>query len=129
MGGRVDIMFDTVIATLPHIKGGRLRPLGVTSKERSTELPDVPAIADTVPGYESTSWGVLIGPAKIPTPIIEKLNKESVRIIGLPEVRERFARLGSVPIGNSPAEAGAYVRTELVKWAKTVKAAGIVANQ
>ena len=129
MGGRVDVMFDTVIATLPHIKGGRLRPLGVTSKERSTELPDVPAIADTVPGYESTSWGVLIGPAKIPTPIIEKLNKESVRIIGLPEVRERFARLGSVPIGNSPAEAGAYIRTELVKWAKTVKAAGIVANQ
>jgi tripartite-type tricarboxylate transporter receptor subunit TctC len=118
MGGRVDVMFDTVIATLPHIKGGRLRPLGVTSKERSTELPDVPAIADTVPGYESTSWGVLIGPAKIPTPIIEKLNKESVRIIGLP-----------VPIGNSPAEAGAYIRTELVKWAKTVKAAGIVANQ
>ena len=129
IAGRVNIMFDTVIATLPHIKANRLRPLGVTSKARSAELPDVPAVADAVPGYESTSWGVLMGPAKIPAPIVDKLNKETVRVLALPDIRERLARLGSVPVGNSPAEARQFVRAELEKWAKTVKAAGITAAQ
>ena len=129
IAGRVNIMFDTVIATLPHIKANRLRPLGVTSKARSAELPDVPAVADTVPGYESTSWGVLMGPAKIPAVLVNQLNKETVRVLALPDIRERLARLGSVPVGNSPAEARAFVRAELEKWAKTVKAAGITAAQ
>ncbi len=129
IAGRVHLMFDTVIATLPHIKANRLRPLGVTSKTRSAELPEVPAVADTVPGYESTSWGVLMGPAKMPAPIIDQLNKETVRVLALPDIRERLARLGSVPVGNSSAEARTFVRAELDKWAKTVKAAGITAAQ
>ena len=129
IGGRVNIMFDTVIATLPHIKANRLRPLGVTSKARSAELPDVPAVADTVPGYESTSWGVLMGPAKIPAVLVNQLNKETVRVLALPDIRERLARLGSVPVGNNPAEARVFVRAELEKWAKTVKAAGITSAQ
>lgn len=129
IAGRVNLMFDTVIATLPHIKANRLRPLGVTSKARSAELPDVPAIADTVPGYESTSWGVLMGPAKIPAPVVEKLNKESVRILAQPDIRERLARLGSVPVGNSPDEARKFIRAELEKWTKTVKAAGITSDK
>lgn len=127
IAGRVNIMFDTVIATQPHIKAGRLRALGVTSKARSSELPDVPPVADTVPGYESTSWGVLMGPAKIPAPVIATLNKEAVRVIGLPDIRERLARLGSVPVANSPEAARQFIRSELDKWSKTVKAAGITA--
>ncbi len=129
IGGRVNIMFDTVIATLPHIKANRLRPLGVTSKARSAELPDVPAVADTVPGYESTSWGVLMGPAKIPAAVVDRLNRETVRVLALPDIRERLARLGSVPVGNSPVEARNFIRAELEKWAKTVKAAGITSSQ
>jgi tripartite-type tricarboxylate transporter receptor subunit TctC len=127
IAGRVNIMFDTVIATLPHIKGGRLRALGVTSKARSNELPEVPPIADSVPGYESTSWGVLMGPAKIPAPVMATLNKEAVRVIGLPDIRERLARLGSVPVANSSEEARQFIRSELEKWTRTVKAAGITA--
>lgn len=129
IGGRVNIMFDTLIATLPHIKAGRMRPLGVTSKARSAEFPDVPPIADTVPGYESTSWVVLMGPAKIPAPIVEKLNKEAVRLLALPDIRERLARLGSVPVGNSAAEARKFIHAELAKWTKTVKAAGITSEK
>jgi len=127
IAGRVNIMFDTVIATLPHIKAGRLRALGVTSKARSNELPDVPPVADSVPGYESTSWGVLMGPAKIPAPVMTTLNREAVRVIGLPDIRERLARLGSVPVANSPDEARQFIRSELEKWTRTVKAAGITA--
>lgn len=129
IAGRVNIMFDTVIATLPHIKSNRLRALGVTSKARSNELPGVPTIADSVPGYESTSWGVLMGPAKIPAPVMATLNKEAVRVIGLPDIRERLARLGSVPVANSSAEARQFIQSELAKWTKTVKAAGITAAQ
>ncbi len=129
IGGRVNIMFDTVIATLPHLKAGRMRPLGVTSKARSAEFPDLPSIADTVPGYESTSWVVLMGPAKIPAPVVDRLNRESVRVLALPDIRERLARLGSVPVGNNPAEARAFIRAELEKWTKTVKAAGITGAQ
>ena len=129
IGGRVNIMFDTVIATLPHIKAGRMRPLGVTSKVRSAEFPDVPPVADAVPGYESTSWVVLMGPAKIPAPAVEKLNKESVRILAQSDIKERLARLGSVPVGNNPTEARAFIRAELEKWTKTVKAAGITSGQ
>lgn len=127
--GRVNVMFDTLIATLPHIKGNRLRALGITSKTRSAELPDVPPVADTVPGYESTSWVVLMGPAKIPAPVVEKLNAESVRILAQPDVRERVARLGGVPVGNSAAEARKFIHAELAKWTKTVKAAGITPSQ
>ena len=129
IGGRVNIMFDTLIATLPHIKAGRMRPLGVTSKARSAEFPDVPAIADTVPGYESTSWVLLMGPAKIPAPAVEKLNKEAVRLLALPDIRERFARLGSIPVANSAADARKFIHAELAKWTKTVKAAGITSEK
>ncbi len=89
----------------------------------------MPPIADTVPGYESTSWVVLMGPAKIPAPIVEKLNKEAVRLLALPDIRERLARLGSVPVGNSAAEARKFIHAELAKWTKTVKAAGITSEK
>lgn len=127
--GRVNIMFDTLIATLPHIKGGRLRALGITSKTRSVELPEVAPVADTVPGYESTSWVVMMGPAKMPAPVVDKLNAESVRILAQPDVRERVARLGAVPVANSAAEARKFIHAELAKWSKTVKAAGITSEK
>ncbi len=129
IGGQVQVMFDTILVALQPIKSGRLRALGVTSKSRSPELPDVPAIAETVPGYESTSWGVMVAPAKTPTAIIDKLNKETVRALQLPDVKERMARLGADVVGNTPAEARRFLQEEVQKWAKTVKAAGITPEQ
>jgi len=125
LGGRVSMMIDPVAAILPHIRAGRVRALGVTSKKRSAELPDVPPVADAVPGYESTSWVLIMGPAKIPPAIAGRLHQETVRALALPDVKERLARMGSDIVGSSPAEARAFVRAELEKWAKTVKAAGI----
>ena len=130
IGGQVNVMFDTIIAAAPHIKAGRLRALGVTSLKRSSELPGVPTIAESgVPGYESTSWGVVTAPAKLPPALLERLNREIVRILQMPDVRERLIRLGGEPIGNSQEEARKYVFSELRKWAKTVKAADIRVGQ
>jgi tripartite-type tricarboxylate transporter receptor subunit TctC len=129
IAGQVQVMFDTVIATTQLIKSGRLRALGVTSKKRAAEFPDVPAVAETVPGYESTSWGILIAPAKTPAAIIERLNRESLRALAQPDVKDRLARLGAEPVGSSPAEAKKFLHDEIVKWAKTVKAAGITPDQ
>ncbi len=129
IAGQVQVMFDTLVATTSLIKGGRLRALGVTSKNRSTEFPDVPAIGEIVTGYESTSWGVMVAPAKTPAAIIDKLNRETVRALQLPDVKERMARLGAEVVGNSPAEARRFLHDEVQKWAKTVKAAGITPEQ
>lgn len=125
IAGRVNVMFDTVIATLPHIRAKRLRALGVTSNSPSAELPGVPPIAESVPGYQSTSWGVVMGPAKIPPAVVKSLNQATVEIIAMPDIRKRLALLGSVPVANTPEEARAFIRTEFEKWKKTVKAAGI----
>jgi len=129
LGGRVSMMFDPVAAILPHIRAGRVRALGVTGLKRSAELPDAPPIADTVPGYESTSWVLIMGPAKLPAAIAGLLHKETVRALAFPDVKERLARMGSDIIGSSPNEAHAFVRAELEKWAKTVKAAGIKSGE
>jgi tripartite-type tricarboxylate transporter receptor subunit TctC len=129
LGGRVSMMFDPVAAILPHIKAGRVRALGVTSKNRSAELPDAPPIAETVPGYESTSWVLIMGPAKLPAAVVARLHKETVRALAFPDVKERLARMGSEIVGSSPDEARKFIRAELEKWAKTVKAAGIQSGQ
>lgn len=129
IGGRVSMMFDPVAAILPHIKAGRVRVIGVTSKNRSAELPDVPPIADTVPGYESTSWVLIMGPSKMPAPVVNRLHKETVRALAFPDVKERLTRMGSDIVGSSPDEARRFIRAELEKWAKTVKAAGIKSGQ
>ena len=129
LGGRVSMMFDPIAAILPHIKAGRVRALGVTSKNRSAELPDAPPIAETVPGYESTSWVLIMGPAKLPAAVVDRLHKETVRALAFPDVKERLARMGSDIVGSSPDEARKFIRAELEKWAKTVKAAGITSGQ
>jgi tripartite-type tricarboxylate transporter receptor subunit TctC len=129
IGGRVDMMFDTIVAISQLVRSNRLRPLGVTSRKRSGEFPDVPTISEAgVPGYEMTSWVAMLAPAKTPPAVIEKLNRETVRILALPDANERLSRLGSEPIGNSPEEARKYIAAEFEKWSKVVKAAGIKAE-
>lgn len=125
MGGHVDISFPTVSASVAHIKDGKLRALGVTTPKRSAMLPDVPAIGETVPGYEVIGWYGLVGPAGVPKDIAAKYAFEISRMLNAPDIRERFLREGAEPIGGTPEEFAAFIAADQAKWAKVVKAAGI----
>jgi len=126
LGGQVQLYFATISTALPHIKAGKLRALAVTSAKRSTAAPEFPTIAEAgVPGYEHSSWVGLLAPAKTPRAIIEKLHSEVVKIVHAPEVKAAFLRDGLESVGNSPQEFAAIIETEMAKWAKLVKAAGI----
>ena len=114
-----------VLTAQPQIKGGKLRPLGVTSAKRATGLPDIPAIAETVPGYEAIQWYGLLAPAATPRDAIAKLQTEIARILTNQEVKARLAADGADAVGNRPEEFSAYIRAEKDKWAKVVKSAGI----
>ena len=126
LGGQVEMMFDNLPSSAPHIKAGTLRPLGVTSKERSPTLPDVPTIAEAgVPGYEALSWFGVLVPAGTPDAVVTRLQQEIAKILADPAMRERFAELGAVPVGDTPAEFAAFIGTETAKWADVVQKAGI----
>lgn len=126
MAGRVSLMAPSTIATLPHVRSGRLRALGVTTLKRVAGLPDIPTIAEAgVPGYESAAWYGLVAPAGTPREVVARLYKETVAILNAPDVRERFARDGTEVVAGTPEEFDAYIRAEIVKWAKVVKSAGI----
>jgi len=128
IGGRVSMMFDPVAAILPHIKSGRVRALGVTSKHRSAELPDVPPIGDTLPGYEARGWNGVLAPAGTPRPVIERLNREIVKVVRSPEFNQILVSEGATSVGNTPAEFDAVIRADVKKWAKIIKEAGIRAE-
>ncbi len=130
LSGQTQVMFDTVVAIAPLVKAGRLRALGVTTARRSPALPDVPTIAEAgVRGYETSTWGGLLAPANTPREVIAKLNAESVRILKLPDVRERMISAGSEPMGNTPREFAAFIDAEIIKWAKVIKESGAKADQ
>jgi tripartite-type tricarboxylate transporter receptor subunit TctC len=111
---------------VPHVRTGRVRALGVTSTKRSNAAPDVPTIAETaLPGYEAAQWYGVVAPAKTPADIITRLHAETVRVLQLPEVREKFANDGADTVGNSPDEFARFIRAELEKWSKAGRDAGI----
>ena len=118
------MMSGPVIAALPMVKAGRVKALAVTSEKRIPGLPDVPAIAETVPGYESGIWHGVLAPAGTPRPIVKRLHFEIVKILSVPEVKERFAREGAEPVGNTPDQFRAIIRSEIEKWRKVVQAIG-----
>jgi tripartite-type tricarboxylate transporter receptor subunit TctC len=126
IGNQTPIAFTALPPTTPHVKSGALRALAVTSKTRSSALPDVPTLAEAgVAGQEAdTLQGVLV-PAGTPKEIIDTLHREIVRIVALPEVKERLAGLGFDPVANRPEEFAAQIRAEIAKWGKVVKAANI----
>ncbi len=125
VAGQVQLSMPNVLTALPQIKGGKLRALGVTSAKRATGLPDIPAIAETVPGYEAIQWYGLLAPAGTPREIVGKVQAETARILVLPEVKARLASDGADAVGNRPDEFAAYIRAELAKWGKVVKTGGI----
>lgn len=125
IAGNVLLMFPNIPAALPHIKSGRLRALGVTSPKRSELFPNVPAIAETLPGYEATAWFGFFAPAGVSPELTNRLNAEIVKAMGDPQVRERIHSLGAEPIGDTSAEFLAFVKAEIAKWAMVIKSAGL----
>jgi tripartite-type tricarboxylate transporter receptor subunit TctC len=110
---------------VPHAKSGRVRALGVGAKQRIAVLPDVPPIADTLPGYEARGWNGVLAPAGTPKPVIDRLHAEIVKVVRSPEFNQLMTGEGATPIGNTPAEFDAIIRADIKKWAVIVKEAGI----
>lgn len=125
LSGQVSFMFGTILPTIPHIKAAKLRAIAVTSPKRTAVLPDVPTVAETLAGFDATSWYGLFAPAGTPKDVIARLHAENARIINLPEIRERLLAEGAAPAALGPEEFAAHFRREIEKWAKVVNAAGI----
>jgi tripartite-type tricarboxylate transporter receptor subunit TctC len=117
------MLMSTLLPPLPHLKTNRLRAIGVTSAKRLASLPEVPALAEGVPGYEVVGWYGMVAPANTPRPVVAKLQKEIASILQAADTREKLAADGAEPVGSSPEEFGAFIKSELVKWAGVVKAA------
>jgi len=125
LGGQVNVMFDSIPAVLPHAKSGRMRTLGAAAKSRSPFLPDLPTIAEQgYPSVDHVGWIGIAAPAGTPEPIIEKLNSEIRRILNQPDVKEQFAKLAFVPVGDTHTHFTQFVKDEVAKYAKVVKDSG-----
>ena len=123
IAGQVHAMFDAMPTALPQVKAGRLRALAVTTAKRSAQLPDLPTIAEAaLPGYEAAGWFGFAAPARTPREVLVKLNKEIVRIIALPDVKERLISQGAEPVGDTPEEFAQFIKAEAAKWGKVIKA-------
>jgi tripartite-type tricarboxylate transporter receptor subunit TctC len=125
LGGHVQVMFSGFSAAMPHIKSGKVRALAVTGIKRSPALAEVSTIAEQgFPGVEATAWYGVLAPAGTPKPVVTRLHGETVRILKLPDVSQRLNGLGFEIVGSTPEQFGAYIRSEIKKWEKVVKASG-----
>ncbi|HZS67416.1 MAG TPA: tripartite tricarboxylate transporter substrate binding protein, partial [Burkholderiales bacterium] len=125
IGGQIQVMFDNVPSIGPHVKAGRVRGLGVSAPKRAGSFPDIPTIAEAgVPGYETNSWGGVIGPARLPREVVLKLNGEIKAALAVPAVAERYRQLDSEVDGSTPEEFLALVRRETPKWGEVVRRSG-----
>jgi len=125
MSGRAQVMFDPLVSSLELIRAGKLRPLGVTTATRSPALPDVPALAEFLPGYKADGWQAVTAPKDTSSDIVERLNREINAALADPVIRVRIASFGYTPLALSPAELGSLIADETEKWAKVVKFANI----
>ena len=125
LAGRMQVMFALSPVAMPHVKADKLRSIAVSGSKRLPELPQVPTVAETVPGYEATTWYGLLMQRGTPTPIIEKLNAEFNRILTMKDIVERMAAAGFQPDGSSPDEFGRFIKAEVAKWSKVIKEANI----
>jgi tripartite-type tricarboxylate transporter receptor subunit TctC len=129
MAGQITMMFGDAIATGPQMTAGKLRGLAVSSARRFAFVPDLPTVAEAgVPGFSAVGWTALLAPAGTPKAIVDKLNAEVVRVLPLPEVKEKLAGDGSEFGRNTPAELGAFIKAEIAKWGKVIKASGASAD-
>lgn len=128
VAGQVHMICTSPLPAMPHVKAGRLRALGMTSLERSPAYPDVPTVAETIPGYQSTLWYALLAPAGTPPAILKRVHAAAVKTLGEARVRDQLLRLGATPVGNSPQQLQAFLGSEIDRWKKLVKQAGISLN-
>ncbi len=128
IAGRAQIMFDNVPTSLPYIRDGKIRPLAVTSAARVDVLPDLPLVADFVPGYEASAWYGIVGPKGTPAEVVDKLNREVDAILAEPDKKKRLAELGASLLPGSPADFGKLLADETEKWRKVIRFAGIKAE-
>jgi tripartite-type tricarboxylate transporter receptor subunit TctC len=124
IGGQVHVLFDNLPSSIGHIRGGRIRALGVTTSEPSSALPGVPTVAQTVPGYEASAWFGIGMPKGTPRDVVDKLNAEVNRALSDPAMVKKLEDLGGTPIKGSADDFGRVVQSEVDKWAKVVKASG-----
>jgi tripartite-type tricarboxylate transporter receptor subunit TctC len=128
-GGHLDLIFNGVLSALPLIASGKLRALAVTSRERSTALPEVPTVSEAgLKGFEAVAWVGLSAPARTPPAVLERISADVVKVVRTPEFSERLRQDGSNPVGNTPDQYAAFVRDEIDKWGKVVKFAGVKLN-
>ena len=126
MSGRIQLMFDNIVAVMPQIKAGALRPIAVTSAQRSASLPNLPTVAEAgIPGFEAVSWIGALVPAGTPKEIVDKLHADFVAVLRMPDIQERLGQLGGVVVGNTQEQFAAWNRDEIAKWAKAVKDANV----
>ncbi len=129
MGGQIQVMFDNIVALMPHFKSGKLRPLAVSSAKRHPLLPDVPSISEAgVRDFEAVAWFGFLAPPGTPKDVVAKLNAEIVKVLAIPEIRQRLVEGGSEVIGNSPEAADKFLHSEIARWGAVVKAASIRAD-
>jgi tripartite-type tricarboxylate transporter receptor subunit TctC len=129
VAGHVMLMAPNILTALPYTRGGRLRAYGVTSAKRAPGAEEIPTIAEAgLPGYEAVQWYGVLAPAGTPRTIVDRLHDAIVKALNQPDVREKFARDGAQPIGSTPEQFAAYIKSETAKWAKVVKDAGIKAD-
>ena len=129
IGGQIQLMFDTIPTALPHIRSGRLRPLGVTSTARSSLLPEVPTISESgVPGYESVPWYTMSAASGVPDEVVRRLNEATNQVLKLPELAPRWRELGLTPLGGSPDVAAQRNAAETRRWSQVIRTAGIKAQ-
>jgi tripartite-type tricarboxylate transporter receptor subunit TctC len=128
MTGQVEVVFGTLIQALPHIRSGKLKPLGVVSAQRSPILPQVPTIAETVPGYDGSIWWGVLAPAGLPAPIVNKLNGEINAILREPEMAKRLSNEAAAPVTGTPEAFGKLVVNDIAKWGRVAREANIRAE-
>ncbi|HYC46475.1 MAG TPA: tripartite tricarboxylate transporter substrate binding protein [Burkholderiales bacterium] len=124
LAGQIQAMFSTMAPAMPLVRAARLRALAVTSPQRSPAAPDVPTMSETIPGFEATSWQGVLAPAGTPPAVVQKVNETILKIIKMPDVHQRLIDGGYIPAGTTSPAFAAFIKSEMVKWAKVVKAAG-----
>ena len=124
LAGQIQVYFGPLVEVLPHVRGGKVKALGITTKRRSPLLPEVPTIGEMLPGYEVALWNAILAPARTPADIVNKLNEAILKVLNQPEVRARLAEQGSEPVGNSPLEFRQFIATEVDKWRALVMISG-----
>lgn len=121
VSGEVSLSFGNIMSTLPYVRNGRLRGIAVTTPTRSPVLPEVPAVAEFLPGYSAGPWYGVLAPAGLPSAIADRLHREIVKILHSPEVAKVLKAEGADPVGNTPAEFAAHLRDETERWGKVVR--------